>query len=226
MHGHIRTLLVARTDGAAESVAESLRATSDEFEVVVAPTAGAARAQLDVNAFDCIASPYRLPETDGVTLLESVREHHPELPFVLFTDAGSETVAADAISAGVSGYVRWGEQSVERLADAIRTAVADASSGGDPEASERRLEQTLKTVPSCVVEVDADGRFVYANERAEDVLGLEQSAVTGRGYADPEWNNRFQMRNCHSGESPTPGARSATTGTRSSGPTGRRRSSR
>jgi PAS domain S-box-containing protein len=186
----IRTLLVTGADESGRSVAESLARTSDEHEVVVESTGAAARARLDGNGFDCVASRYHLPEADGVTLLESVREQRPELPFVLYTDAGSETVAADAITAGVSEYVRWDEQPVERLANAIRTAVADARRVGDAEASEQRLEQTLKTVPSCVVELDADGRFVYANDRAEDVLGLERTAVTDRGYADPGWDIR------------------------------------
>ena len=38
--------------------------------------------------------------------------------------------------------------------------------------------------------MDTDGQFVFANERAKEVLGLERSAVTDRAYNDPEWQIR------------------------------------
>jgi PAS domain S-box-containing protein len=38
--------------------------------------------------------------------------------------------------------------------------------------------------------LDVEGRFVFANDRAVAVLGLEQSAVTDRRYNDPEWRIR------------------------------------
>jgi PAS domain S-box-containing protein len=45
-------------------------------------------------------------------------------------------------------------------------------------------------VPGCVVQLDADGQFVLANKRAEEVLGLETDEVTDRTYNDPEWHIR------------------------------------
>jgi PAS domain S-box-containing protein len=54
----------------------------------------------------------------------------------------------------------------------------------------RRLEQILKTVPGCVVQLDADGQFVFANDRAEAVLGLDSDDVTDRTYDDPRWSLR------------------------------------
>jgi PAS domain S-box-containing protein len=53
-----------------------------------------------------------------------------------------------------------------------------------------RLEQILKTVPGCVVQLDRDGQFVFANDRAEEVLGLERDELTERAYNDPDWDIR------------------------------------
>jgi len=39
-----------------------------------------------------------------------------------------------------------------------------------------------------IVVVDPTGKIEFANERAEDMLGLERSEITSRTYKQPEWN--------------------------------------
>ena len=58
--------------------------------------------------FDCIVSDHDMPGMDGLEFLEAVREDHPELPFILFTGKGSEEIASEAITAGVSDYLNKG----------------------------------------------------------------------------------------------------------------------
>lgn len=53
-----------------------------------------------------------------------------------------------------------------------------------------RYEQLLTAAPNCIVQIDPDGAFVFANERAEEVLGLAPAEVTGRAYNDPAWEIR------------------------------------
>lgn len=59
--------------------------------------------RLDV---DCIVSDYAMPNQDGLALLDTVRQNHPNLPFILFTGKGSETVASDAIAKGATDYLQ------------------------------------------------------------------------------------------------------------------------
>ena len=44
-----------------------------------------------------------------------------------------------------------------------------------------------KTSPTAITEVNKDGHIVYANSKAEKVLGLEESEITDRTYDDPAW---------------------------------------
>lgn len=55
---------------------------------------------------DCIVSDHDMPQKTGLELLATVRETHPDVPFVLFTGKGSEAIAAKAIDAGVDAYIR------------------------------------------------------------------------------------------------------------------------
>jgi PAS domain S-box-containing protein len=138
---------------------------------------------------DCVVSDYDMPGWTGIGFLEAVRERHPDLPFILYTGKGSEEVASEAISAGVTDYLQkgTGPEQYEILANRIRNAVSARRAMTDATRRRHRLEQMLKTVPSCVVQLDHEGRFVFANDRAVEVLGLSESALTDRTFSDPEW---------------------------------------
>lgn len=66
-----------------------------------------------------------MPGTGGLEFLQTVREEYPHLPFILFTGKGTEEVASDAISAGVTDYLERniGTEQYELLANRIRNAV-------------------------------------------------------------------------------------------------------
>ncbi|MBD3275895.1 MAG: PAS domain S-box protein [Candidatus Marinimicrobia bacterium] len=49
------------------------------------------------------------------------------------------------------------------------------------------LEQITETVPVGVVKIDAEGKILYANQRAEEILGLTRSEIAGRAFDDPKW---------------------------------------
>lgn len=91
-----------------EITAEFLQRKNERFTVDVATSAADGLDRLTENAYDCIVSDYEMPGQDGIEFLKAVRKDHPDLPFVLFTAKGSETIASEAISAGVSEYLQKG----------------------------------------------------------------------------------------------------------------------
>jgi DNA-binding NtrC family response regulator len=80
---------------------------------------------VDIDEVDCIVSDYDMPGMDGVEFLERVRNEYPSLPFILFTGKGSEAVASEAISAGVTDYLQkgTGTEQYELLCQKIENAV-------------------------------------------------------------------------------------------------------
>ena len=188
----IRLLHVDDEPDFAETAAALLERENDRFRVETASNADKALERLEAAAFDCIVSDYDMPGRDGIEFLEAVREDYPELPLVLFTGKGSEEVASEAISAGVTDYLQkdGGTDQYTLLANRVQNAVSARESATEARRRHHRLEQILKTVPSCVVQLDRDGQFVFANQHAIDVLGLSQSEVSDRTYNDPEWEIR------------------------------------
>ncbi|AGN01224.1 Htr-like protein [Salinarchaeum sp. Harcht-Bsk1] len=125
----------------ASLAAEFLEREDDRFEVEPAASASEGLELLDAGDYDCVVSDYDMPGRNGIELLEAVREDYPSLPFVLFTGKGSEEVASEAISAGVSDYLQkgTGTERYELLANRIATHVERTRTQRDLERRESQL---------------------------------------------------------------------------------------
>ena len=129
----LRVLFVDDDVGFAELASEFLAHGDDDItvETVTDPAAGLDRLEQSP-PIDCVVSDYRMPPTDGISFLRDVRERDPDVPFLLFTGRGDEAVAAEAIQAGVTDYIRKKGTAAQFafLADRITRAVG-ADSNAD-----------------------------------------------------------------------------------------------
>jgi len=136
----------------------------------------AAVERLRAEAFDCVVSDYEMPETDGLALLSRVRERDSDLPFLLYTGKGSESIASRAINAGVTGYLqKGGPEQHERLANRIEHAVREYRVGLDTE----RYSAVLRALGYPTYVVDAEGRFAYVDEAFADLTGYDREELVG-----------------------------------------------
>jgi PAS domain S-box-containing protein len=161
-----------------------LEAEDDRFDVETATSVGDAVARLREAAVDCIVSDYEMPGANGLEFLETVRETHPDLPFVLFTGKGSEEVASDAISAGVTDYLQkqGGTSQYAVLANRVSNAVERSRSRHALESSRQRLSLFFEESPLGVIEWDEDFTVARLNDAAEDILGYSEADLRGRTW--------------------------------------------
>jgi PAS domain S-box-containing protein len=187
----VRVLHVDEDPEARNAMAAVLRQERDEFELVEESHGAGARERLDgaAEAMDCVVSEHALPDTTGVELLGAVRNDRPDLPFVLFTGAGDEAVARDALRAGATDYVRKREDGggYELLATRIGRAV-DRPRPGRPHGGGRgaaptpfRFDALFENSPDMIDLLDSTGRILEANDRLCEALGYEASELAGKG---------------------------------------------
>jgi len=121
----VRVLHVDDDTDFAETAAVFLEREDDRFEVETATNASAGLGRLADGDFDCVVSDYEMPGRNGIEFLEAVSQDYPDLPFILYTGKGSEEVASDAISAGVTDYLQKGTGTSQYtvLANRISNAV-------------------------------------------------------------------------------------------------------
>ncbi|MFB6090233.1 MAG: response regulator [Halobellus sp.] len=164
--GEISVLHVDDEPGFADLTREFLERADDRFSVETATNADEGCERLDEGQFDCVVSDYDMPGRDGIEFLEAVRERDPNLPFILFTGKGSEEIASEAISAGVTDYLQKerGSDQYTVLANRIVNAVDHDRSRRRLERSERRLREIIDALPHLLYVVTEDGTYSMANE--------------------------------------------------------------
>ncbi|MFC7026388.1 response regulator [Halomicroarcula sp. GCM10025710] len=120
------TILHVDDDSAVRDLlADVVEVDFEGVDVLSAPDVATAVDLLESEAVDCIVSDYEMPDVDGLDFFERVRADDVDLPFILFTGRGTERTASQAISAGVTDYVRKeaGSDQYAVLMDRVEKAV-------------------------------------------------------------------------------------------------------
>ena len=179
--GAVRVLHVEDDPAFAELAADMLDRTAVDLEVYTAHSAVDGLERLEEATVDCVISDFDMPGDDGLDLLRQVREQYPDLPFVLFTGKGSEEIASEAISAGVTDYLQksGGPDQFELLAKRVHDAV-------ERYRSEERYHNLIDTAPVPIALFESDGCLRYANDAAVRFLEAD-SAEELLGASIPEF---------------------------------------
>jgi PAS domain S-box-containing protein len=173
----IRVLHVDDDPSLAETAALYLQKHHDRFEVLTETSASDGLDRLTSTAVDCIVSDYDMPRMDGLDFLEAVRERDPGLPFVLFTGKGSEEIASEAISAGVTEYLQKGGSTDQYtlLANRIERAVAENRAKQALEESERMFSTLISNLPGMVYRArnEPDWPMEFVSDGCRDLTGYD-----------------------------------------------------
>jgi PAS domain S-box-containing protein len=152
------------------------------FSVTTATSVEEGHEILDTQDIHCIVSDYDMPGSTGIEFLTQVRECHTDLPFILYTGKGSEEVASDAITAGVTDYLQKGSGTSQYtiLANRIENAVAQRRAEAEVEQTRQQLAEVTENVTDCIWLFDRDWEeilFVSGYEQVYNrpVENLEQN---------------------------------------------------
>ncbi len=178
--GPISVLHVDDEPDFAEMVATFLEREDDRLTVDTATNIDEGLSRLDETDVDCIVSDYELPGRNGIEFLKTVRERKPDLPFILFTGKGSEEVASDAISAGVTDYLQkeTGTDQYTLLANRIINSVKRTRA----ERARQRHLQAIETSQGGISILDENGEFIYVNEAYAELYGYDRQEILGERW--------------------------------------------
>lgn len=178
------SLLYVDDLSSAELTATRLEQENARFGIETATTVRSGLTRLAAGDFDCVVSGHDAPGLDGLDFLHAVRAESPNLPFILYTGKGSEELASDAISAGVTDYLQkergTGQYAV--LANRIENAVDQSRSHTALEATEQRLTSFVDQSPLGILEYNSDFEIVRLNGAGEEILGYTEAELRGQTW--------------------------------------------
>jgi len=174
----IRVLHVDDDPAFSELCAELLEREDERLTVETETNAADALDRLETGDPDCIVSDYDMPGMDGLAFLEEVQNTHPELPFILFTGKGSEEIASEAISAGVTDYLQK-----SRGQDQYRILKNRILNGVNTHRSRRTLQifrAAAEHSGHSIYITDTSGVIEYVNPSFTETTGYEPEEAIGQ----------------------------------------------
>ncbi|KAA9399699.1 response regulator [Haloarcula sp. CBA1130] len=172
----ITVLCVDDEPSYADLIATHLERNDEAIDATGVTSATDGLSYLDEHDVDCIISDYNMPGIDGLEFLEAVRARDPDIPFLLFTSQGSESLASEAVTAGVTDYIQktHGSQQYAVLAQRVRNAVERVRAKTTADTVQERTTRILDAMNDAVL-VSVTDSVVYANPAAVDLFGAADS---------------------------------------------------
>ncbi len=96
---------------------------------------------------DLLFLDYRLGACTGLEVFHKLRERGVEVPVVMLTGQGNETVAVEAMKAGLADYLPKGSLTRDSLERVVANALARGRLEREHQETQRRLEELARTDP-------------------------------------------------------------------------------
>lgn len=134
--------------------------------------------------FECVLLDYRLPDGDGLALVQRLRGSGIKIPLIVLTGQGDEELAVALMKAGASDYLSKsrlsGETLSRSLVNAVRIYRAEREVALATERlreSEERYRLVVEGSNDGIWDWDIDTHEIYCNDRLYEITGLSAAHV-------------------------------------------------
>ena len=138
----LRLLVVDDDDVDRMALRRALQRSDLLFELREVNSAKSGMSLLDSEAFDCAFLDYQLPDCDGLTLVNRLRETGVKVPLIALTGQGSEETAVNLMKAGASDYLPKSKLSSDTLTRTVQSAMRIYRAECETALANRRLRET------------------------------------------------------------------------------------
>lgn len=117
------------------------------LDLTLSDSASEALEMIKEKNFDAVVSDYKMPDINGLELLEELRENGNDIPFVILTGKGKEEVAMEALNKGADRYhIKMGNprKMFQNLKQSIVEEVVRKKSETELKTFQKWIKNTLK----------------------------------------------------------------------------------
>ena len=183
----LRVLIVDDNPDDRALAARELAGEFPDIRTIEVADAAAFETALEHGGFDLVITEFRLAWSDGLSVFREVRYRYPEIPIIMFTGAGSEEIAVEAMRAGLDDYVLKSPEHVARLplaAGAVLERARERQARRRAEESLRSSEAHLRalfaSMSDAIFVLDRDGRYLEIAPTSPELLYRPADEVLGK----------------------------------------------
>ncbi|WP_255198697.1 bacterio-opsin activator domain-containing protein [Halorarius litoreus] len=139
---------------------------------------------------DCLISEYALDGATGLELLREIRTETTVLPVLLCTADGSETIASEAIEAGVTDYIALtnpAEQMIDQLTERVEQAIRTAQRSNTQRERARQFDAIFNDSRTATWVLATDGSLERVNETAREMVDADIETIVGEPFWTLPW---------------------------------------
>jgi CheY-like chemotaxis protein len=145
---------------------------SSSYEVSFAENGVKALEEIDRKPPNLILTDLQMPQMDGLELVTNARIQAPQIPIVLMTAHGSETIAAEALQRGAASYVAKSELATKLLSTL------------DEIAALQRADRSYRRLVDCSTQTEFDFELPSDTAMIDPLVDLTQQMLRSLEICD------------------------------------------
>ncbi|MFA7695843.1 MAG: PAS domain S-box protein, partial [Methanoregula sp.] len=155
---------------------------SGKLRIDTVQSVGEAINKAQCGKYDGIISDYEMPSINGIEFLRYIRQHYPDLPFVLFTGRGREEIAIEALNNGADFYLQKGGRPKSQFAELeynLLHALDRKRVRDDLKESRQLMANLIDFLPDATFAINNENKVISWNRMMETMTGIPASAILG-----------------------------------------------
>ena len=150
-------------------LAGGLLESAPDVDVVYAENGREALDKIKLTTPDLVVTDLQMPDVDGLELVTELTTHYPDIPVVLMTAHGSESIAAQALANGASSFVPKSELA-ENLVQTVQHILAISEKGS-------RYQKLI----NCITKSDFEFELPNDPEIIQPLIDMVQEIALAQG---------------------------------------------
>lgn len=140
--------------------------------------------------FDLMLLDIKMPRLNGLQVLERAQSEFPDVAVVMMTAHGNESIAVEAMKKGASDYIAKpfsSDDAVKKVTRAIkfnRSRLENQRLQEELNKERHKVAAILEGMTDILVALDANGRVMMVNRKAEEEFDLPREEIVGKPFTE------------------------------------------
>jgi PAS domain S-box-containing protein len=172
-----RVLYIEDDDAQRKTLSRSLH--SKGYSVTVASSGQTGLHFFKTRSFDVILCDLNMPKMNGLDVLNEIRRHNLDIPFIILTAHGTVPMAVKATKKGADHFILKPAE-INQIIIAIEQAIEKAKIQKQLRDTQDNLRMVSENVPDVVYSMNIKGEFISLSSSVKPALGYEPSELIGK----------------------------------------------